>query len=216
MRPGRPPAALAETCNLNPPTLLLKGLAFGGVHTLTSSSFHHVLCPRFALYFSLLCCNFFSIGAHRFSFLRNLPGFQRRQLDQVFWCPFWASVRWFRPGLEVGLLICINSGRFDVPTAPGPFHGVYNATTFGPACPQQALYSTLTPSAPFSPGDYSVISEDCTSSAASVELQQSDCSQGLTLDVYKPIASKSKTKLPVFVVRLVLRSLLIISLIQFL
>ncbi|KAJ7630310.1 carotenoid ester lipase precursor [Roridomyces roridus] len=74
------------------------------------------------------------------------------------------------------------AGRFEAPSAPGPFQGVYNATTYGPACPQQALYSPLTSSTPFTPGKYPAISEEC-----------------LTLDIYKPATSNAESRLPVFV-----------------
>ncbi|KAJ6477296.1 sterol esterase [Mycena vulgaris] len=57
-------------------------------------------------------------------------------------------------------------------------HGIRNATAFGPSCPQQAL--TPLP-VPFKTATR-VVSEEC-----------------LTLDVFKPIASNSKSKLPVFV-----------------
>ncbi|KAJ7443019.1 Alpha/Beta hydrolase protein, partial [Mycena latifolia] len=69
--------------------------------------------------------------------------------------------------------------RFDTPKPPRLLHGVQNATDFGPACPQQAL--TPLP-IPFEPGVYPSISEDC-----------------LTLDIFKPAASDSRSKLPVFV-----------------
>ncbi|KAJ7789598.1 Alpha/Beta hydrolase protein [Mycena olivaceomarginata] len=70
------------------------------------------------------------------------------------------------------------AGRFEVPRAPGQLRGVQNATTFGPACPQQAL-SPLP--VPFVPGQYP-ISEDC-----------------LTLDILSPTALNSNSKAPVFV-----------------
>ncbi|KAJ7466859.1 carotenoid ester lipase precursor [Mycena latifolia] len=69
--------------------------------------------------------------------------------------------------------------RFETPKPPRLLHGVQNATDFGPACPQQAL--TPLP-IDFHPGIYPSISEDC-----------------LTLDIFKPTASDSRSKLPVFV-----------------
>ncbi|KAJ6617668.1 carotenoid ester lipase precursor [Mycena sp. CBHHK59/15] len=69
--------------------------------------------------------------------------------------------------------------RFELPKPPTLLHGVQNATAFGAACPQQAL-SPL--SVPFTPPNYSAISEDC-----------------LTLNVFKPSPADSHSKLPVFV-----------------
>ncbi|KAJ7441726.1 Alpha/Beta hydrolase protein [Mycena latifolia] len=69
--------------------------------------------------------------------------------------------------------------RFDTPKPPKLMHGVQNATEFGPACPQQALTPLPIGS---QPGLYPSISEDC-----------------LTLDIVKPAASDSRSKLPVFV-----------------
>ncbi|KAJ6495955.1 carotenoid ester lipase precursor [Mycena vulgaris] len=72
-----------------------------------------------------------------------------------------------------------NAARFETPKAPRLLHGVQNATDFGSACPQQALSSLPIP---FVIATYPSISEEC-----------------LTLDVFKPIASNSGSKLPVLV-----------------
>ncbi|KAJ7268412.1 carotenoid ester lipase precursor [Mycena rebaudengoi] len=70
------------------------------------------------------------------------------------------------------------AGRFELPKPPKPLHGLQNATTPGPACPQQKL-SPL----PFDPfPHYSLISESC-----------------LTLDVFTPSTPKPGSKLPVLV-----------------
>ncbi|KAJ7630305.1 carotenoid ester lipase precursor [Roridomyces roridus] len=71
------------------------------------------------------------------------------------------------------------AGRFERPRTPGTLRGVQNATGFGPACPQQVLSSIpggLADTAPV------LTSEDC-----------------LTLDVYRPISTNARSKLPVFV-----------------
>ncbi|KAJ7719235.1 Alpha/Beta hydrolase protein [Mycena maculata] len=73
------------------------------------------------------------------------------------------------------------SGRFELPSAPGLFDGVQNATEFGPTCPQQAL-SVLPVAIPFDANTHLSISENC-----------------LSLNVFKPIASNASSKLPVFV-----------------
>ncbi|KAJ7236114.1 carotenoid ester lipase precursor [Mycena rebaudengoi] len=70
------------------------------------------------------------------------------------------------------------AGRFELPKAPKPLHGLQNATTFGPACTQQNI-SPL----PFDVfPHYSLISESC-----------------LTLDVFTPSTSKPGSNLPVLV-----------------
>ncbi|KAJ7265540.1 Alpha/Beta hydrolase protein [Mycena rebaudengoi] len=70
------------------------------------------------------------------------------------------------------------AGRFELPKAPKPLHGLQNATTFGPACTQQKI-SPL----PFDVfPHYSLISESC-----------------LTLDVFTPSTSKPGSNLPVLV-----------------
>ncbi|KAJ7471049.1 sterol esterase [Mycena latifolia] len=73
------------------------------------------------------------------------------------------------------------AARFELPKAPAFLHGVQNATTFGAACPQQAL-SPLPVSLPLAIGTYPAISEDC-----------------LTLNVFVPSSAGPSAKLPVFV-----------------
>ncbi|KAF9043105.1 carotenoid ester lipase precursor [Panaeolus papilionaceus] len=49
--------------------------------------------------------------------------------------------------------------RFALPKEPKPFEGIRNATSYGAACPQQAL--TIPPGSSFQPPNPPVISEDC-------------------------------------------------------
>ncbi|KAJ7366077.1 sterol esterase [Mycena albidolilacea] len=72
------------------------------------------------------------------------------------------------------------AARFSVPQEPALLHGLQNATSFGPACPQQAL--DIPSGFPVASNTYPSISEDC-----------------LTLDVFKPTVENPKVKLPVFV-----------------
>ncbi|KAJ7622585.1 carotenoid ester lipase precursor [Mycena polygramma] len=67
--------------------------------------------------------------------------------------------------------------RFELPQPPTPLRGVYNATAFGPACPQQAM-SDIGFTFPMP----SHVSEDC-----------------LTLDVFRPKSAHPGSKLPVLV-----------------
>ncbi|KAF8217207.1 Alpha/Beta hydrolase protein [Mycena galopus ATCC 62051] len=67
--------------------------------------------------------------------------------------------------------------RFERPQTPKVLTGVQNATSFGPACPQQEL----NPAIPVPTNNYTSISEAC-----------------LMLDVFTP-AANSSAKLPVFV-----------------
>ncbi|KAJ7822669.1 Alpha/Beta hydrolase protein [Mycena olivaceomarginata] len=72
------------------------------------------------------------------------------------------------------------AGRFEAPRTPGPLRGVQNATSFGPACPQQAL--TAQPVF-YNGTTYPSVSEDC-----------------LTLNIFKPLVAHSNhlsAKLPV-------------------
>ncbi|KAF7316009.1 Carboxylic ester hydrolase [Mycena indigotica] len=69
--------------------------------------------------------------------------------------------------------------RFTLPSAPKAFPGVKNATSPGPACPQQAL--TPGPGGDL-PKSYNTTSEDC-----------------LTLSVFAPRNVTTQAKLPVFV-----------------
>ncbi|KAJ7793047.1 Alpha/Beta hydrolase protein [Mycena olivaceomarginata] len=71
------------------------------------------------------------------------------------------------------------SGRFEVPKAPGLLRGLQNATAFRPACPQQAL--TPLP-IPFASAPYPFISENCHA-----------------LDIFKPSSPGSGYRLPVFI-----------------
>ncbi|KAJ7719241.1 sterol esterase [Mycena maculata] len=75
------------------------------------------------------------------------------------------------------------AGRFETPSTPKVLYGVQNATEFGPACPQQKL-STLSLQV-FTVTIYPSISEDC-----------------LSINVFRPIASNSSSKLPVFVAQI--------------
>ncbi|KAJ6611160.1 Alpha/Beta hydrolase protein [Mycena sp. CBHHK59/15] len=68
--------------------------------------------------------------------------------------------------------------RFGLPKPPKSLHGVQNATVYAPACPQQALSSTIPIT--FAP-DTNVV-EDC-----------------LFLDVFKPTSSDARSRLPVLV-----------------
>ncbi|KAJ7921392.1 Alpha/Beta hydrolase protein [Mycena leptocephala] len=70
------------------------------------------------------------------------------------------------------------AARFELPQAPIHLHGVQNATAFGPACPQQAVSSSV----PISLPNYTMVSEAC-----------------LTLDVFKPTSAHPGSKLPVLV-----------------
>ncbi|KAF7340289.1 Carboxylic ester hydrolase [Mycena venus] len=70
------------------------------------------------------------------------------------------------------------AARFELPQPPIRLHGIQDATTFGPACPQQAL----SPGIPFPVNNYSAISEAC-----------------LTLDVFTPSSAHPGSKLPVLV-----------------
>ncbi|KAJ7723426.1 Alpha/Beta hydrolase protein [Mycena metata] len=73
-----------------------------------------------------------------------------------------------------------SASRFETPKPPKELPGVQDATSFGPACPQQAL-SPL-PGIPFARPVYPSISEEC-----------------LTLDVFTPSKTHNLSKLPVFV-----------------
>ncbi|KAJ7876493.1 sterol esterase [Mycena olivaceomarginata] len=73
------------------------------------------------------------------------------------------------------------AARFEVPQEPALLHGLQNATSFGPACPQQAL--DIPSGFPVASNSYPSISEDC-----------------LTLDVFTPTVENPEVKLPVFVV----------------
>ncbi|KAF7342343.1 Carboxylic ester hydrolase [Mycena venus] len=70
------------------------------------------------------------------------------------------------------------AARFQVPEEPELLRGLQNATSFGPACPQQAL----SPQPVFVPTTYPSISEDC-----------------LTLNVFKPTVTEPTARLPVLV-----------------
>ncbi|KAJ6457966.1 carotenoid ester lipase precursor, partial [Mycena sanguinolenta] len=71
------------------------------------------------------------------------------------------------------------AGRFEQPKEPATLQTVYNATSFGPACPQQELNPAV-------PGlvanTYPSVSEDC-----------------LSLNVFRPTVTDSSVRLPVFV-----------------
>ncbi|KAJ7921736.1 sterol esterase [Mycena leptocephala] len=68
--------------------------------------------------------------------------------------------------------------RFSLPQAPKLLHGVQNATTFSPACPQQPL----SPSFPITLPDEGAVSEDC-----------------LKLNVFAPRSASPHSKFPVLV-----------------
>ncbi|KAJ7909665.1 sterol esterase, partial [Mycena leptocephala] len=68
--------------------------------------------------------------------------------------------------------------RFSLPQAPKLLHGVQNATTFSPACPQQPL----SPSFPITLPDEGAVSEDC-----------------LKLNVFAPRSTSPHSKFPVLV-----------------
>ncbi|KAJ6468980.1 carotenoid ester lipase precursor [Mycena vitilis] len=70
--------------------------------------------------------------------------------------------------------------RFSLPQTPKFLHGKQNATTFGPACPQQAL--DLPPLIPPNAFDAGTGAEDC-----------------LTLNVFAPGSATPRSKLPVLV-----------------
>ncbi|KAK7007573.1 carboxylic ester hydrolase [Favolaschia claudopus] len=72
------------------------------------------------------------------------------------------------------------AGRFERPREPRVLHGLQNASTHGPACPQQKM--TVPPGLDFIPAEYPNVSEDC-----------------LTLDVFRPAHIYPNTKLPVYV-----------------
>ncbi|KAF7342402.1 Carboxylic ester hydrolase [Mycena venus] len=68
--------------------------------------------------------------------------------------------------------------RFESPREPAVMHGVQNATSFGPACPQQKI--TTPPGIGVVANTYPAVSEEC-----------------LTLDIFRPTVTNAK--LPVFV-----------------
>jgi carboxylesterase type B len=96
------------------------------------------------------------------------------------------------------------SARFETPKPPGLLQGVQNATSFGPACPQQKL--TVLP-IPFVASTYPLISEDCKSSCPLSNCSDFQAYKGLTLDIFKPSGAESTSKLPVFVVRVLVELL---------
>ncbi|KAJ3551121.1 hypothetical protein NM688_g4916 [Phlebia brevispora] len=79
--------------------------------------------------------------------------------------------------------------RFHMPVANSPYSGIYNATAFGDACPQQTVTSTL-----------AVLSEEIAFGVLGVtDLAISTNEDCLTINVYQPAGISSNAKLPVLV-----------------
>ncbi|EGN93858.1 hypothetical protein SERLA73DRAFT_126278 [Serpula lacrymans var. lacrymans S7.3] len=80
--------------------------------------------------------------------------------------------------------------RFHLPQAISPYNGTYNASAYGPSCPQQTV--TV-------PGNLTAETEAIlTALAADGGAQSEDC---LTINVYTPASATTNSKLPVVVVR---------------
>ncbi|KAJ7107436.1 Alpha/Beta hydrolase protein [Mycena epipterygia] len=89
------------------------------------------------------------------------------------------------------------SARFELPQTPTPLDGLQDATSFGPACPQQAE-SPVT--VPFTVSvNHTLISEACSFPLCQSEFNPNQFSTGLTLDVFVPVAARPGSKLPILV-----------------
>jgi carboxylesterase type B len=91
----------------------------------------------------------------------TFQGFARGNVTQFLGVPFGQACV---PGLGIffhtfGLIEQLPSARFSVPQEPALLHGLQNATSFGPACPQQAL--DIPSGFPVASNSYPSISEDC-------------------------------------------------------
>lgn len=110
--------------------------------------------------------------------------------------------------------VSVDTLRLTVPQPNLPYNGTFNATAFGPSCPQQTSSLPATSLAVLAPflGELSgltggsepnVQSEDCECFHSSRGAHCDDVScrvQGLNLDVIVPNDTPSNAKLPVAVV----------------
>ncbi|KAJ7315067.1 Alpha/Beta hydrolase protein [Mycena albidolilacea] len=140
------------------------------------------MLPSFLVALSILLRNDFAAAEPPIVSLSygTFQGLTEGNLTKFLGVPFGQA--YVQPALISSMIrvevFTLHSGRFEVPRAPGQLQGVQNATTLGPACPQQAL--SLLP-VPFVPGKYP-ISEAC-----------------LMLDILSPTTLNSNSNAPVFV-----------------